>query len=279
MLKKDISSDPGGFNGFVENDLPNVQVKLHKMFNPSPILPSWHIESNRRNQDIHLLYVIKGTGIYHIDQEEIQMKSGQLYIISNDFPHTGYYQSGDLLHMYSMRFGIYSRAGAWLENYFNKPFGLLFQVSEPLHYEWLLKQLYEAYFDQVDTYTEHIVLSHLLLSLHKETFTSNEFDPMEITRQTILMDNGTSETVVTLSQALSMSQKHFTRLFKARYGLTPHQFILKTRMNHGKHLLEDTNQTIDEIARTLNYADPFIFSKQFKKSEGISPSLYRRSLT
>lgn len=277
MLKSDFSINPTCLNDFLELEHKNYQLKLHKIFNPSPITPSWHIEPGRRNCDMHILLVISGTGIYKLGPHEIKLKPGHLFLVSNDQDHSGYYKSGPLLYMYSLRFGLYDQKGQFMANHFNNPFGNMYHLDETLHYQWLFKQLYQAYFED-DIDGTHILLSQILYSLSKESISSNSNDYIKLVTDRILTDHGITTTVPMLAGEIGLSAKQLTRLFSKQHSITPHQFIIKTRMNYGKYLLEESSDAISDIALTLGYSDGFSFSKQFKKLVGQSPRTYRQKL-
>lgn len=72
-----------------------------------------------------------------------------------------------------------------------------------------------------------------------------------------------------------MSYSHFCSEFKRVVGVAPGQYRLKARMDYAKTLLLETEMPIKTIAAELGYSDPFVFSKQFKKETGYSPSKYK----
>lgn len=61
-------------------------------------------------------------------------------------------------------------------------------------------------------------------------------------------------------------------------GLSFSEYITARRMQKAKELLKDDSRSIEEIANTVGYHDYFYFTKVFKKTQGISPSKYRKSL-
>lgn len=78
-----------------------------------------------------------------------------------------------------------------------------------------------------------------------------------------------------LADTACLSKYHFLRLFKAAYGITPHQFQLNLRINKARKLLTQTHLNIQEIAWTIGSEDPASFSRQFRKQVGVYPSQYR----
>ena len=80
-----------------------------------------------------------------------------------------------------------------------------------------------------------------------------------------------------IAQKFSFSQEHIIRIFKKNYGITPHRYILESKIRLAMIMLKTTDMRIDEIAEKLNFSDSHHFSTQFKKLMGYKPSLYRSS--
>ena len=83
---------------------------------------------------------------------------------------------------------------------------------------------------------------------------------------------------ITLEQLADMahlSPFYFTKLFKAKTGYTPHEYVITTRLNHAKYLLSNTNLTIKEICFACGFASESRFCTSFKKFVGVTPSVYK----
>jgi len=72
-----------------------------------------------------------------------------------------------------------------------------------------------------------------------------------------------------------MSQPQFTRLFKSVAGMTFVAYLTHLRLAHSLRLLQETDDTIAEIASSAGFADQSYFDKRFKKSFGHSPREFR----
>ena len=81
----------------------------------------------------------------------------------------------------------------------------------------------------------------------------------------------------TISRAAGLSEFHFARLFKAATGVTPFQFVTRTRMERAKQLLRKTRLPIFEIAERTGYQKPSHFSSRFRAVSGCGPEAYRKS--
>lgn len=78
-----------------------------------------------------------------------------------------------------------------------------------------------------------------------------------------------------LSHDMSYSTKHYTRLFKSAYGVTPSEYILNKRLEYAQFLLVNSNDYINNIVRRCGFTDALYFSRIFHKKFGISPSAFR----
>ncbi|RPI16785.1 MAG: AraC family transcriptional regulator [Ignavibacteriae bacterium] len=80
-----------------------------------------------------------------------------------------------------------------------------------------------------------------------------------------------------LSKVSCLSQHHLLRKFKTQFGITPHQYLTKRRMEAAKVLIEKTNFSISEICFSVGFEDLSSFGELFKKHYSFSPENYRKS--
>jgi AraC-like DNA-binding protein len=62
---------------------------------------------------------------------------------------------------------------------------------------------------------------------------------------------------------------------RRRTGRTVGDWIIERRMTEARRLLSDTRLTIAEIARRVGISDPGYFSRQFRRTHGVSPRKWR----
>ena len=80
----------------------------------------------------------------------------------------------------------------------------------------------------------------------------------------------------TLAREAGISLFHFTRLFKAKLGVTPHRYVVRLRMQHAQTLLRCTDMPVAEVALQSGYAHLGHFAAAFKREAGTLPGIYRR---
>lgn len=80
-----------------------------------------------------------------------------------------------------------------------------------------------------------------------------------------------------LANEFHLSAQYISQLFKNEIGVNFLAYLTNIRMEQAKKLLLSTDDTVAEIAEKSGYADYRVFTKAFKKSEGVTPSQYRRN--
>lgn len=75
---------------------------------------------------------------------------------------------------------------------------------------------------------------------------------------------------------LGITTFHVIRLFREALMVTPMQYYHTMQINEAVHLLQDTDMTVTEISRQLNFSSSFYFSQAFKNKIGVSPAAYRK---
>lgn len=84
-------------------------------------------------------------------------------------------------------------------------------------------------------------------------------------------------TLEELGERFGYSRLHLLRLFKKDTGATPHDFLTALRLNHAKHLLIYTEQSLPEIAAACGFGSDAHFKTLFKKKIGFTPGHYRKN--
>lgn len=80
----------------------------------------------------------------------------------------------------------------------------------------------------------------------------------------------------TVANVANVSANHFSALFSQNMGQTFIEYLTSLRMNKAKELLRCTGMRSSEIAGEIGYKDAHYFSYLFKKTQGMTPSDYRK---
>jgi AraC-like DNA-binding protein len=82
-------------------------------------------------------------------------------------------------------------------------------------------------------------------------------------------------TLADLARAAATSPYHFLRIFHQLVGMTPHQFVLRTRLHRAALRLRASDEPISAIAFDVGFGDLSTFNRRFRRLMGASPSAYR----
>ena len=83
--------------------------------------------------------------------------------------------------------------------------------------------------------------------------------------------------LTTVANVANVSSNHFSALFSQNMGQTFIEYLTSLRMNKAKELLRCTGMRSSEIAGEIGYKDAHYFSYLFKKTQGMTPSDYRKA--
>jgi AraC-like DNA-binding protein len=81
-----------------------------------------------------------------------------------------------------------------------------------------------------------------------------------------------------LAREAGSSPYHFLRTFSRIVGVTPHQFVLRTRLHRAAVRLRRSDETVSTVAFGAGFNDLSTFNRRFRRVMGVPPSLYRRRL-
>jgi RpiB/LacA/LacB family sugar-phosphate isomerase len=83
--------------------------------------------------------------------------------------------------------------------------------------------------------------------------------------------------VAELAQVVAMSQYYFSKLFKLSTGTTPHQYVMRQRVERAQELLREGRTPLAEIATHVGFETQSHFTSVFRRLSGITPKHYRQS--
>jgi AraC-like DNA-binding protein len=79
------------------------------------------------------------------------------------------------------------------------------------------------------------------------------------------------------ARAAGLSPFHFLRVFAGALGVTPHQYLVRSRLRHAARLLADQERSITDVALEVGFGDLSNFVRSFRRAAGVSPRTFRRA--
>jgi AraC-like DNA-binding protein len=75
-----------------------------------------------------------------------------------------------------------------------------------------------------------------------------------------------------LARRVGLSEGHFRTRFRANVGTNPRSFVLDLRLHAARRLLAAGTMGVKEVAATVGYRDPLLFSRLYRRRWGVPPS-------
>ena len=227
-----------------------------------------------------LMYILKGTCFVTVNGQTLQATSGQFVFLDCYAPHAYGTDSG--FEALWLHFDG-PMARTYYETIVSEKGALLY----PANPDSIRRYLYEIY----DTFRSRAPIAEDQIS---DTITHILTDLLtaENTPQTARKAQaGVSEsishinkyfykpiTLQELANIAALSPYYFSRVFTKETGMTPHKYLITTRMANAKFLLKTSQMSVKEIAFRSGFSDESGFCTAFKKQEGVTPNEYRNTV-
>lgn len=163
-------------------------------------------------------------------------------------------------------------------------------IAYPIHLEeaprkrlegmisWLLDRLC---YDGEERFSTDVLVAEIFAFLCDEVYAAND-ERMVVVSSDLLYAKSEIERrfrehidVRELADAVQRSTGHFSRAFKAMFGLSPTAYQMALRIGAAKNLLLTTSLACKEIAARVGFSDQYYFSKAFKAATGVAPAVFR----
>lgn len=93
--------------------------------------------------------------------------------------------------------------------------------------------------------------------------------------EAIRRDYSKNISLSTVAHHCGLTLRNLQRRFQAAFGLSPQEFLFKTRTLAAMRLLRESNLTAAEIATKCGFVDASSFSEHFRRRTGLTPTVYR----
>lgn len=226
-----------------------------------------------------MMYILKGTCFVTVGSHTMQAMAGQLILLDCYAPHAYGTDSG--FEALWIHFDG-PMARSFYETIVSEKGSLLY----PAHPDAIHRSLYDIY----DTFRSRAPIaedqiSGTITNILTDLLSSE--NTQQVSGQTQI---GISEaishinkyfykpiTLQELADIAALSPYYFSRVFARETGMTPHKYLISTRMANAKFLLKTSQMSVKEVAFHSGFSDESGFCTAFKKQEGMTPKEYRSS--
>ena len=82
-----------------------------------------------------------------------------------------------------------------------------------------------------------------------------------------------------LAAQAGVTPSHFCRIFKKASGVSPHQYVMKARLDRARELLTQSETSVSLIADSLGFTSQSHFTRAFRQFTGRTPGEFRRQVS
>lgn len=241
-------------------------------------IKGYHLIRDNYNS-LLITHIIDGTFTYIKDGKHITARAGDTVILDCYKPHE-YYTNDSFesiwIHIAGANsFGLFEEV--------EKTDGNLVKCRDVNHVKKLLFRIYDS-ISGVNPPSElnisldiYKIFAELLNPQSiKSKSESNYEDSIQDVKNYITENLNEKLTVQRLANESHMSTSHFSRVFKQQTGFSPYDYVLITRLNKAKYLLQKTEMSVSSIAYETGFNSESNFICFFTDNEGISPGKFRK---
>ena len=225
---------------------------------PGDMSLGWHISSNYQHENYFPTKLFKGV-VLLVDVEKAQP------ILDTLVTET--------------RIDLTQLANRFCEQ---SEFGMMMEETESV------RQIFSSLYKVPDQIKGHyfklkVIEIFLLLSIisttnheKRSSYRKQQVDIVKAVNEYISTQFMKRITIDSLSDQFDIPTSTLKRCFKGVYGTTIHQYLKECRINAAKRLLQESDQSVLEIANAVGYENGSKFTSAFKEATGVTPSAYRK---
>ncbi len=256
--------------------------------------------------DYEIIYIQDGSATITFEDRVYNAAPGDIFFVRPKMPHSIFPHPITGLHQPHIHFDLFYQDNSHdvLVSFFpiesmsdeekqlfrddicdSPPFDLpdKLTVSNIGHFEELIYDVINEYelkapFYELALKAKFLRLLAYILQEHKRNTAPHPHHDQKIiekVRNYIRRNVRTQITLDELAAKFNISKYHLSRLFKNAYGVTPIHYHHMVRIESIKKVILNTNSSLTTIAEQFGFESVNVFSRAFRKAEGIPPSHLR----
>ena len=266
----------------MESDIKNLSFQLESI-TKSKYDSDWH-STLHTHPFTELFYVVDGKGEFNIQGQHFPVKPNDFVIINPQVEHTELSSPDEPLEYIVLGINGLSFSNLTPVSEGGHPFSFFNLRDEQKDILRYLNAMVQEATSQSMSYELvcHNLLEILLIKILRHQHFDLEVGKQSKATKDISFIKHYLETyyhesiqLEDLASMTHLSRFYISHSFKKEIGMSPMEYLIAIRIKESKILLRTTNYSISQVADIVGFTTPTYFSKQFRKSTGISPTDYR----
>ena len=266
----------------MESDIKNLSFQLESI-TKSKYDSDWH-STLHTHPFTELFYVVDGKGEFNIQGQRFPVKPNDFVIINPQVEHTELSSPDEPLEYIVLGINGLSFSNLTPVSEGGHPFSFFNLRDEQKDILRYLNAMVQEATSQQMSYELvcHNLLEILLIKILRHQHFDLEVGKQSKATKDISFIKHYLETyyhesiqLEDLASMTHLSRFYISHSFKKEIGMSPMEYLIAIRIKESKILLRTTNYSISQVADIVGFTTPTYFSKQFRKSTGISPTDYR----
>jgi|UPI00065FA17C transcriptional regulator, AraC family len=266
----------------MESDIKSLSFQLESI-TKSKYDSDWH-STLHTHPFTELFYVVDGKGEFNIQGQRFPVKPNDFVIINPQVEHTELSSPDEPLEYIVLGINGLSFSNLTPVSEGGHPFSFFNLRDEQKDILRYLNAMVQEATSQSMSYELvcHNLLEILLIKILRHQHFDLEVGKQSKATKDISFIKHYLETyyhesiqLEDLASMTHLSRFYISHSFKKEIGMSPMEYLIDIRIKESKILLRTTNYSISQVADIVGFTTPTYFSKQFRKSTGISPTDYR----
>jgi AraC-like DNA-binding protein len=266
-----------------------VEIRYADCF---PCRPEWKIDPHLI-EHYGLFYVLRGKGWLDLDGQRLDMRAGDLFCTRPGMRVSAGHDPKDAVTVFSTGFVLNRSGVADPFQRFNWPARMRLSPERRRRFQALFMELTSEH--NAQTLAGGLAARGALFTLFAEALRLSADTSLEMvfrdgqkgggeeTRLAAVLefiDRNLAKplTLAALAREAHLSPVYFAALFRKLMQRTPMSYLRQRRMELARMLLASPEKSIEAVAREVGFADPFHFSRVFRRATGLAPSAFREQL-
>lgn len=246
--------------------------------------PHWH-------KAVELLLFVKGKATCNFENSTLHAKKGSLYLINSHEVHATKCSRNAVYLCVHIDPGAMCK---FVPNFDQLCFSLAFDPEDQvkaLAYDRLKEHLNEILHQTEESHLAYklerearlfavaaILVKHFSqpITTEEHTLQRSDMNRLEPLLEYIQLHHGQELSLEEAAHAVGLNKEYFCRLFKKNMGVTFLQYVYQVRATAVCRELENSEDTIGQIAERHGFRDPKMLNQYFKEIYGCTPSEKRK---